>query len=54
MSSFNYTLDNDEEICNLVMRINLKRLSDSFICCLKQLPLVKSVSLIVNAWELRN
>lgn len=26
MSSFNYILDNDEEKCNLVMRVNLRRL----------------------------
>lgn len=54
MSSFNYILDNDEERYNLVMRVNLKRLSDFFIYCLKQLPLVKSVSLIVVTWELWN
>ena len=54
MSSFNYVSDNDEERCNLVMRVNLKRLSGSFIYCRKQLPPGKRVPLIVITRELRN
>ena len=54
MSSFNYVSDNDEERRSLVMRVNLKRLSGSFICCRKQLPPGKRAPLIVITRELWN